>query len=134
MRQAMLTAAMLVLCLGLGCKALRRDPKPYTPRPDQAVWVDEPAVINLVTRLIYEARFDSRRTLAERQYAALIRHWYTRVSLAGEDLDGGRRAVAFVRKIHRDAKGSKELWKQVLERARQPAPGQDGLTLPDDIE
>lgn len=134
MRQALLIAAALAAWLpGLGCQAWRGTPKPYTPRPDQQVWVDEAAVISLVTRFVYESRFESRRTVAERQYAALVRHWYARVSGMGEDRDGGRRAVNFIHKIHRDAKGSADLWERVLALARQPPPGQDGMTIPDEV-
>jgi len=133
MKTLLLTAIAAGLVLTAGCQALRGTPKPYAPRPDQTEWVDETAVISRVTRLIYEARFDSRRAQAERQYAALIRHWYTRVSRTGEDVDAGRRAVRYIHKIHRDAKGSRDLWKQVLSLARQPPPGQDGLVLPDDL-
>ena len=95
---------------------------------------DEPVVISLVTRYVYECRFDSRRTAAEHQYAARLRHWYGIASSGGEDVDGGRRAVNFVHRIHLDAKGSRRLWKRVLGLARQPEPGQDGLTLPPEVK
>jgi len=134
MRHIRFALAVLVLCLGTGCQALRGAPKPYTPRPDQKVWVDEPAVINMVTRLVYQSHFDSRQALAERQYAALIRYWYVRVSATGEDPDAGLRAVNFIHKIHLDAKGSRELWERVLSLARQPPPGQDGMTIPNEVK
>lgn len=133
MRLILLTGIAAMMVLASACRALPGRPKAYTPRPDQTEWVDEAAVISRVTRLIYEARFDSRRAQAERQYAALIRYWYTRVSRTGEDVDAGRRAVHYIHKIHRDAKGSRNLWKQVISLARRPPPGQDGLDLPDDL-
>ena len=126
-------AALALAWFAVGCQFLRSEVEPYTPRPDQTVWLDEPAVMALVSRFVYESRFESRRPLAERQYAALIRSCYTRVSVGGQDLDGGRRAVNFIHKIHRDAKGPRELWERVLESARQPPLGQDGVLIPSDV-
>jgi len=107
---------------------------PYVPHPAQKVWVDESAVINLVTRYVYEAHFDSRRPMVEKRYAVLVRYWYEQASSGGQDLDGGRRAANFIHKIHVDAGGSRDLWKQVLALAREPAPGETSPAIPPDVE
>jgi hypothetical protein len=131
-----LRAAFLALglALGAGCALIRPVRGPTVPHPGQRVWVDEPAVINLVTRYVYEAHFDSRRAAIEERYARLIRYWYTQASSGGKDLDGGQRAVNFIHKIHLDADGSRQGWKQVLGRARQAAPGEDLLPVPAEVE
>ena len=114
------------------CTMMGPSSGPTVPRPDQQVWLNEVAVINLVTRLVYDSNFASRRKLAEERYAALLRYWYKRCSLAGEDLDGGKRALNFIRKIHFDAGGDRKLWDQVVEMAKKPAPMQNGLAIPPD--
>ena len=83
---------------------------------------------------MYESHFDSRRNAAVHQYGARLQQWYALASSAGKDRDGGQRAANFVHKIHRDAKGSEDLWKEVLGLARQPPPhGWDGLALPPEV-
>ena len=134
MRSLPLALTLLIAGALAGCALLPLARGPVVPRPDQRQWLDEPVVISLVTRYVYECRFDSRRTAAEHQYAARLRHWYGIASSGGEDVDGGRRAVNFVHRIHLDAKGSRRLWKRVLGLARQPEPGQDGLTLPPEVK
>jgi hypothetical protein len=134
MRSSSLPLTLLIAATLVGCTLLYPVRGPVVPRPNQRQWLDEPAVVNLVTRYVYECRFDSRRNTAERQYAARLRHWYSFASSGGLDADGGRRAVNFVHRIHLDAKGSRSLWKRVLSLARQPAPGQDGLALPAEVE
>ena len=130
-RQSIATLICLwVLC---GCASTPRVKKPYVPHPDQRVWVDEAAVINLVTRLVYDAQFESRRHRAEERYAALLRYWYHRTSQNGLDQDAGVRALNYIRKIHADAGGTRKLWKHVLELAREPVAGQKGMPVPEDF-
>lgn len=117
-----------------GCALLRPVPGPTVPRPNQRQWLDEAAVIDLVTRYVYECRFDSRRAVAERHYATRLRQWYAYASSGGKDADGGQRAVNFVHRVHLDAKGSRELWKRVVELARQPASGAEASALPPGVE
>ncbi|MBN2448788.1 MAG: hypothetical protein JXR77_00280 [Lentisphaeria bacterium] len=122
---------MLCALLLLGaCRIVNPVRQPYTPHAQQREWVDEVAVINVVTRLTMDAGFASRRALAEERYAALLRYWYKRTSLAGRDLEGGIRALNFIRKVHFDAKGDRKLWNRAVELAREPLPGQDGIPLP----
>jgi hypothetical protein len=131
MRTLSLPLTVLIAGALAGCTLLHSLPHPVVPRPDQRQWLDEQAVISLVTRYVYECHFDSRRARVERQYASRLQQWYGLASSAGQDLDGGLRAVNFIHKIHRDAKGSRGLWMQVLSLARDPVPaGQDGLALP----
>ena len=124
MRPMPLLLALLLAGAFTGCGLLHSVRGPVVPRPNQQQWLDEPAVISLVTRYVYESHFDSRRSVAEKQYAARLRQWYALASSAGN----------FVHKIHRDAKGSEDLWKKVLGLARQPPPaGLDGLALPPEV-
>jgi hypothetical protein len=128
------TALRWLSCLALGtvtgCTLLWPVQGPVVPHANQQQWIDEAAVINMVTRYVYECRFDSRRPLAERQYAARLRQWYDLASSGGKDADGGQRAVNFVHRVHLDAKGSRDLWEHVLSLARESTPGQNGLALP----
>jgi hypothetical protein len=127
--------ALLLAATFAGCALLPSRRPPVVPRPNQAQWLDEPVVISLVTRYVYESHFDSRRDRVERQYAARLQQWYAFASAGGKDVDGGQRAVNFVHKIHRDAKGSKELWKRVLSLAQEPSTaGQDGPALPPEVK
>lgn len=130
MRHLAPAAVLLAVGIGAGCTLFRPVKGPWVPHPGQEAWVDEPAVMNLVARFVFESHFDRRRALAEQRYAALIRFCYTRASSGGKDLDGGRRAVNFIHKVHHDAGGSRDLWRRVMELARQPAPGEESLPLP----
>lgn len=134
MRRLLASALAIAVGIGAGCTLMRPVKGPYVPHPGQKVWVDETAVINLVTRFVYEAHFDERRPLVEKRYATLVRYWYEQASSGRQDHDGGCRAVNFIHKIHLDAGGSREFWKQIVYLARQPAPGQTEPGLPPDVE
>lgn len=121
------------LFLAMGCSSTPRVKKPFGPHPEQRVWVDEAAVINLVTRLVYDAQFESRRHRAEERYAALLRYWYRETSQNGLDADAGIRALNYIRKIHADAGGKRRLWKRVVQLAKEPVPGQKGMPIPEDF-
>ena len=123
-----------MLVVGLGCHSLRPVHQPYVPHPRQRVWVNEAAVINLVTRLVYDNHFESRQKQTELRYAAVLRYWYKHCSLDGADLDGGIRALNYIRKIHFDAGGDSKLWQRVVERAKKPEPMQDGLPIPPEFD
>lgn len=135
MRSLPIPLALLLAVACAGCTLLPPRRGAVVPRPNQQHWLDEPVVISLVTRYVYECRFDSRRDRVERQYAARLQQWYAVASSAGKDADGGQRAVNFVHKIHRDAKGSRELWKRVLRLAKEPGTAaQDGPALPPEVK
>ena len=129
-----LLAVVALVASSPGCTVINPVRKPYVPHPRQRAWVNEAAVINLVTRLVYDARFESRQEVTEMRYATVLRYWYKRCSVDGEDLDGGLRALNYIRKIHFDAGGDRKLWKRVAERAREAAPGEDGLPIPSVFE
>jgi len=130
----LLLAAVALMSIGPSCAVVKPVREPYVPHPRQRVWVNEAAVINLVTRLVYDANFGSRQEVTETRYAAVLRYWYKRCSVDGEDLDGGLRALNYIRKIHFDAGGDRKLWKRVEDRAREDAPGEDGLPIPSVFE
>jgi hypothetical protein len=134
MRNLLLAALGAGLVAGAGCTLLRPVKGPYVPHPGQKAWVDETAVINLVTRYVYDAHFDSRQPVAQARYAELIRRCYTQASSGGRDQDGGQRVVNFIHKIHVDAGGKRELWRDVLALARQGEPREGSLPVPAGIE
>ena len=88
------------------------------PRHDQNNWLDERLVINTVVQCVNNADFTSRRPLAIMEYATLLRMCYMTVSEGGVDVDAGVRALNFIHKIHRDARGDKKLWQNAVKKAQ----------------
>ncbi len=95
---------------------------PYTrlakPRADQKRWIDERAAIDAVIYCINSGKFASRRPMAVRNYASLLRQCYASASLLGQDVDAGVRALNYLHKIHQQSKGDKTLWDDALKLAK----------------
>lgn len=112
---AMLAAAFLLAACVSNLKSLTNA---HNPRHDQKRWLDENLVISTVVQCVNNADFASRRPMAVKEYATLLRLSYMRVSEGGVDVDAGVRALNFIYKIHRDANGDRKLWQDAVERAK----------------
>ena len=130
---AMLAAAFLLTACVSNPNALTRA---YNPRHDQNRWLDENLVINTVVQCVNNADFASRRPLAVKEYAGLLRLCYMTVSEGGVDVDAGVRALNFIHKIHRDANGDRKLWRDAVEQAKNTSDDAGrlpGLPIPPDF-
>ncbi len=113
--------AVLCGCATQGSTSTKR-PVPLTretrPRHDQQNWLKEREAINNVVAFVEYAKYASRRPQALRDYALYIRVTYAHVSMGGNDVDAGVRALNYIHKIHLDCGGSGKLWKDALDLAR----------------
>ena len=113
--------AVLCGCVTTGSPSTKR-PVPLTretrPRHDQQNWLKEREAINNVVAYVEYAKYASRRPQALRDYALYIRVTYAHVSMGGNDVDAGVRALNYIHKIHLDCGGSGKLWKDALDLAR----------------
>lgn len=117
---------LILLAVFCGCVTTgttsSKKPVPLTrethPRHDQQNWVKEREAINNVVAYVEYAKYASRRPQALRDYALYIRVTYAHVSMGGNDVDAGVRALNYIHKIHLDCGGSGKLWKDVLDLAR----------------
>ncbi len=100
------------------------------PHLAQKHWVDERDVIITVTQCVPRLKYSSTRDEALERYAKGVRRWYAHASDNGKDVDAGVRALNYVHKIHKDAKGARSLWKKVLKEARALTDA-DGLPPPE---
>lgn len=117
----------LSLLLPSGCHSDARQNRLTRPRPDQEHWLNEAQVNVTVQRLIVSARLASCEPAVRNEYAALLRYWHAYTSASGRDLDGGRRALNYIRMIHFNSGGNDHLWHQVMQQAQQPDPERPGL-------
>ncbi len=109
------SAVVLLLC---GCMSSGKYTKEAFPRADQKRWPDETEVVDVVVRCVRMAEYTSGRPHAIREYAIFLRSTYSRCSEGGIDIDAGVRALNYIRKIHRDARGGRKLWRQAIELAQ----------------
>ncbi len=118
---------LVLLALLCGCIATRpgtssKKPVPLTreahPRHNQKRWLNQREAINNVVAFVEYAKYASRRPQALRDYALYVRVTYADVSMGGNDVDAGVRALNYIRKIHLDCGGSGKLWKDVLDLSR----------------
>ena len=89
-------------------------------REGQARWVDERSVIESVAMCVTASDMPTGFHASRRKYAEVLRHWYFVASDGYADVDGGIRALNFIKKIHRDAEGGKSLWRDAVKLARDP--------------
>ena len=123
MMRSLLLILLAVLC---GCattgSSSSKKPTPLTrethPRHDQQNWLKEREAINNVVAFVEYAKYASRRPQALRDYALYLRTTYAHVSMGGNDVDAGVRALNYIHKIHLDCGGSGKLWKDVLDLSR----------------
>ncbi len=113
--------AVLCGCATTGSPAAKK-PMPLTreirPRHDQQNWLNERECIHNVVTFVEYAKYASRRPQTLRDYALYIRATYAHVSMGGNDVDAGVRALNYIHKIHLDCGGPGKLWKDVLELSR----------------
>ena len=113
--------AVLCGCATTSSTSTKR-PVPLTresrPRHDQQNWLKEREAINNVVAFVEYAKYASRRPQALRDYALYICVTYAHVSMGGNDVDAGVRALNYIHKIHLDCGGSGKLWKDALDLAR----------------
>jgi len=102
--------------------------KESKPRPGQAFWVDEEMLQVSVVRLLESARLASREPGISEQYAGMLRYWYGIASGNGEDIDGGVRALNYLKMVHFSRQGSKSLWEQALKAAKSTDTSKEGLS------
>ncbi|NLF93460.1 MAG: hypothetical protein GX564_06190 [Oligosphaeraceae bacterium] len=98
------------------------------PRPGQLQWVDEEILQVGVFRLLEGARLASREPGIVERYAGMLRYWYGVASGNGEDVDGGVRALNYLRAVHFSQQGGKDLWKQAVEAAKRTDVSREGLS------
>ena len=114
--------AILCGCATTGSTTSSKKPVPLTrearPRHDQQNWLKEREAINNVVAFVEYAKYASRRPQALRDYALYIRVTYAHVSMGGNDVDAGVRALNYIHKIHLECGGSGKLWKDVLDLSR----------------
>lgn len=92
----------------------------YQRRDGQARWVDEKSVIHSVAMCVTASEMSTGFHTSRRKYAEVMRHWYWVASSENTDVDGGIRALNFIKKIHRDAEGGKSLWRDAVKLAGDP--------------
>ena len=117
---------LILLAILCGCATTSttssKKPVPLTrearPRHDQQNWLKEREAINNVVAFVEYAKYASRRPQALRDYALYIRVTYAHVSMGGNDVDAGVRALNYIHKIHLECGGSGKLWKDVLDLSR----------------
>lgn len=113
-----ISASIIVMLCAAACITVSNYTTEYRPRADQKKWPDEKEVINTVVKCVRMADYASLRTRAVREYALALRRWYAHVSMGGKDVDAGVRALNYVHKIHGDAHGGNELWRDALDLSR----------------
>ena len=102
-----------------GCAQPSKYTKLAKPRADQRRWIDERESIDAVIYCINGAKYATSRPFAVKNYASVIRQAYARASLLGQDVDAGVRALNYIKNVHKQAKGAKDLWDDALEYAKR---------------
>ena len=119
-----------IICMLLlsACLSGRGYTEASRPRPGQPYWVDEEVLQASVVRLLEAARLASRGPGIVERYAGILRYWYGVASGNGEDVDGGIRALNYLRAIHFSQQGGKGLWEQTVEAAKKVDVSREGLS------
>ncbi len=120
---ALLSALLLTACRG--GSAYTRESR---PRAEQPHWVDEEVLQISVFRLLEGARLASRSPGIVDRYAGILRYWYGVASGNGEDVDGGIRALNYLKAVHFSQQGGKELWESAISAAKNTDAAQEGLS------
>ncbi len=115
---------LLLLC---SCLSGREYSKESKPRSDQANWVNEEILQIGVVRLLGSARLASREPGIVEKYAGMLRYWYGIASGNGSDVDGGIRALNYLKVVHFSRQGDKLLWEQALKAAKKTDTSKEGL-------
>ena len=131
----------IFLALLCGCVSLPKGEgltRETHPRHNQKRWLKEREVINNVVAYVEYSKYASRRPQALREYALYIRLSYANVSIGGQDVDAGVRALNYIHKIHAECGGSPKLWNDVLALSRILGEGDErqgtGLEPPPDYK
>ena len=115
----MLVVLMVVLCgcitMSGGGDGLTRESR---PRHNQDRWLNEREVINNVVAYVEYSKYASRRPKVLQEYGLYLRMSYANVSVGGQDIDAGVRALNYIHKIHQECGGSQKFWNDALAMAR----------------
>ena len=102
-------------------------------REDQKIWFtgdETQKTIDIVASCISAAEMITDYERAKVTYAQYLRLCYFNISQNGIDVDGGVRGLNFIKKLHQDADGSKKLWKETIELAKQNDSNLPGIPIP----
>ena len=94
----------------------------YTPREGQTVWFTDDDLTVMARRIaacISASEMVTDYQRAKHVYAEYLRVTYETISDKGADVDGGVRALNFIKRLHKQADGSSRLWKEALELAKK---------------
>lgn len=110
----------------------------YTPREGQAVWFTDNDLTVMARRIascISASEMVTDYQRAKHVYAEYMRLTYETISEKGADVDGGVRALNFIKRLHKQADGSSRLWKESVELAKKTDDESlKGLPIPPDYD
>lgn len=126
-----IAAAVAILA---GCTSVETQlTKQHFKREDQKIWFtsdETQKTIDIVASCISAAEMITDYERAKIVYAHYLRLCYFNISQNGIDVDGGVRALNFIKKLHTDADGSKKLWRETVELAKEDNPDLPGIPIP----
>ena len=102
---------------GLEADAKARRKAGAMPRGDQKYWLNEDRVTRVVGQTVAEMRFGTHRKRCVDRLGALLAEAYGAASDRGQDVDGGVRAMCFVKFRFNQLGGKKRDWRPILDQA-----------------
>ena len=135
-RAALAKLVVLCCCLSLlaGCASLGLAPYPYTKeasrRPDQEWWIKEDLALILARHLARASRADPDRVdpTVSRKLGEVTAICYWQGSFGGGDIDGGIRAMNFLKDAYFSAGGDYWTWRAAVRTLHRGAIRSAGAT------
>lgn len=122
------STAGLLLTVMPACRSSRLSSPSRSSQSGQA-YGDEAVLQAAVRRILESSRLASRESGVIGQYAVMLRYWYQAASGNGQQVDAGVRMLQYLQQLHFRYGGSKSLWKNAVQQAKQPGAGPDGVLM-----
>ncbi len=125
----------ILLCVLCGCatseqgRSARHHPRrDFTrPRPGQERWIAFEEAAPVLKDFVERYKMSTQRRQVTNELTSYLRLTYGRVSINGEDVEGGTRALDFLGELLQALRGERALWQDAVQAAKHPDAKSVGL-------